>query len=86
MQTQQCTIQNPVNFTGIGIHSGCTANVTCLPAPPNHGIKFQRTDIAGGPTIEARVENVVKTDLSTTLEYNQASVAIVEHLLSAISV
>lgn len=85
MQTQQCTIQNPVNFTGMGIHAGCTAKVTCLPAPPNHGIKFQRMDLTGQPIIEATVDYVVKTDFSTTLEHNQATVATVEHLLSAIS-
>jgi len=85
MQTQQCTIQNAVTFTGIGIHSGCTTKITCLPAPPNHGIKFQRTDIEREPIVEATAEYVVNTDCNTTLQHNNASVATVEHLLSAIS-
>lgn len=85
MQTQQSTIQKSVSFTGIGVHSGCTANVTCLPAPPSQGIQFQRMDIAGEPIVEATVAHVVNTDFGTTLQHHAASVATVEHLLSAIS-
>jgi UDP-3-O-[3-hydroxymyristoyl] N-acetylglucosamine deacetylase / 3-hydroxyacyl-[acyl-carrier-protein] dehydratase len=85
MQIKQHTIQSPVTFTGIGIHSDCTANVTCLPAAPDHGIKFQRTDVEGQPIVEAIVDHVVDVTRSTTLRRDTAYVDTVEHLLSALS-
>ncbi|OJW68392.1 MAG: UDP-3-O-[3-hydroxymyristoyl] N-acetylglucosamine deacetylase [Candidatus Amoebophilus sp. 36-38] len=85
MQTKQHTIQGPVTFTGVGIHSDCTANVTCLPAPPDYGIKFQRTDLEDQPIVEAIVDHVVDVTRSTTLRYNTAYVDTVEHLLAAVS-
>jgi UDP-3-O-[3-hydroxymyristoyl] N-acetylglucosamine deacetylase/3-hydroxyacyl-[acyl-carrier-protein] dehydratase len=84
MQIKQHTIQAPVTFSGIGIHSDCTATVTCLPAVADHGIKFQRTDIEGQPIVEAIVDHVVDVTRSTTLRYNNAYVDTVEHLLAAI--
>ncbi|ACE05727.1 hypothetical protein Aasi_0289 [Candidatus Amoebophilus asiaticus 5a2] len=84
MQTKQHTIQAPVTFSGVGIHSDCTATVTCLPAGPDHGIKFQRTDIEGQPIVEAIVDHVVDVTRSTTLRHNNAYVDTVEHLLAAI--
>lgn len=85
MQTKQHTIQSPVTFTGIGVHSDCAASLTCLPAGPDHGIKFQRTDIAGQPIVEAIVDYVVDVTRSTTLRCDTAYVDTVEHLLSALS-
>jgi len=84
MQIKQHTIQAPVTFSGVGIHSDCTATVTCLPAGPDHGIKFQRTDIEGQPIVEAIVDHVVDVTRSTTLRHNNAYVDTVEHLLAAI--
>eukprot|EP01132_Coremiostelium_polycephalum_P002975 gene2975-3713_t len=85
MQTKQHTLQAPVTFSGVGIHSDCTSTVTCLPAPIDHGIKFQRTDIEGQPIVEAIVDHVVDVTRSTTLRHNNAYVDTVEHLLAAIS-
>ena len=85
MQIQQHTLQAPVIFSGVGIHSDCTANVTCLPAGPDHGIKFQRMDIEGQPIVEAIVDHVVDVTRSTTLRHNNAYVDTVEHLLAAIN-
>src|SRR3989338_2079255 len=84
MQIKQHTIQAPVTFSGVGIHSDCTATVTCLQAGPDHGIKFQRTDIEGQPIVEAIVDHVVDVTRSTTLRHNNAYVDTVEHLLAAI--
>jgi len=85
MQTKQHTLKAPTNFSGIGIHSDCTANVICLPAPPNHGIKFQRTDIEDLPIVDALVDHVVDVTRSTTLRKGNAYVDTVEHMLAAIA-
>jgi UDP-3-O-[3-hydroxymyristoyl] N-acetylglucosamine deacetylase / 3-hydroxyacyl-[acyl-carrier-protein] dehydratase len=78
----QQTIKNPVDFSGIGLHSGNKVNMTFLPAPPNTGIRFRRVDLDGKPEIEARAENVSETNRSTTLARGNVKVHTVEHVLA----
>ena len=80
---QQQTLQQPTSFAGIGLHSGNRVNMTFLPAAPNTGIRFRRVDLEGKPEIEARVENVIETNRSTTLGKGHAKVHTVEHVLAA---
>lgn len=56
--------------------------MTFLPAPPNSGIRFRRTDLEGKPEIEARVENVVENNRSTTLGKGNTRIHTVEHVLA----
>ena len=42
MNNKQHTITKSVTLSGVGLHTGVIANMTFLPAPANHGIKFQR--------------------------------------------
>ena len=56
--------------------------MTFLPAPPNSGIRFRRVDLEGKPEIEARVENVVETNRSTTLAKGHTRIHTVEHVLA----
>jgi UDP-3-O-[3-hydroxymyristoyl] N-acetylglucosamine deacetylase/3-hydroxyacyl-[acyl-carrier-protein] dehydratase len=59
--------------------------MTFAPAPPNTGIRFRRMDLEGKPEIEARVENVVQTNRSTTLGKGNAKITTVEHVLATMS-
>lgn len=59
--------------------------MTFLPAPPNSGIRFRRVDLEGKPEIEARVDNVVQTNRSTTLGKGNAKIMTVEHVLATLS-
>ncbi len=56
--------------------------MTFLPAPPNAGIRFRRVDLEGKPEIEARIENVVENNRSTTLAKGNTRVHTVEHVLA----
>src|SRR3954452_17921515 len=56
--------------------------MTFLPAPPNTGIRFRRVDLEGKPEIEARVENVIETNRSTTLGKGNTKVHTMEHVLA----
>lgn len=84
MQTRQHTIKEPVTVSGVGLHTGVVANMTFNPAPPNHGIKFQRTDLEGQPIVDADVDYVVDLSRGTTIEHNGARVNTVEHTLAAL--
>jgi UDP-3-O-[3-hydroxymyristoyl] N-acetylglucosamine deacetylase/3-hydroxyacyl-[acyl-carrier-protein] dehydratase len=82
---QQQTIQKPVSYGGVGLHSGNQVKLSLLPAPPNTGIRFRRVDLEGHPEIEARVENVGETNRSTTLAKGSVRVHTVEHVLAALA-
>jgi UDP-3-O-[3-hydroxymyristoyl] N-acetylglucosamine deacetylase/3-hydroxyacyl-[acyl-carrier-protein] dehydratase len=56
--------------------------MTFLPAPPNSGVRFRRVDLEGKPEIEARVENVVENNRSTTLAKGNTRIHTVEHVLA----
>lgn len=82
---RQRTLSEKRSLEGVGLHTGCPVHIHLLPAPPDSGIRFRRTDLSGTPEIAARVENVVATDRGTTLGAGEARVHTVEHLLSALS-
>lgn len=80
----QQTIKRSVSYSGIGLHSGNRVTMTLLPAPPGHGIRFRRVDLEARPEIEARIENVVDTQRSTTLGKGPVRIHTVEHVLAAL--
>ena len=41
----QKTIKNKIHLSGIGIHTGVTANLNIYPAHINTGIVFKRSDL-----------------------------------------
>jgi UDP-3-O-[3-hydroxymyristoyl] N-acetylglucosamine deacetylase / 3-hydroxyacyl-[acyl-carrier-protein] dehydratase len=79
---QQQTINRPASYSGVGLHSGNRVTMTFLPAAPNSGIRFRRIDLEGKPEIDARVENVVETNRSTTLAKGNTRIHTVEHVLA----
>jgi len=80
---RQRTVRNEVSCTGIGLHSGQKVGLTIRPAPPDTGIKFLRSDLAGRRTIKAHFENVVNTQMSTTIGINGTRISTIEHLMAA---
>ncbi len=84
MNNKQHSISKSVTLSGVGLHTGVTANMTFLPAPANHGIKFQRVDLPGQPIADADVDYVVDTSRGTTIEHNGARINTVEHVLAAL--
>ncbi len=84
MNTKQQTIQKAVSVSGVGLHTGVSATMTFLPAPTNHGYKFQRVDLPGQPIVDADVDNVVDLSRGTTIEQSGARIHTVEHTLAAL--
>ena len=80
---QQTTMKTEALCTGIGLHSGKEVTMRLLPAAPDHGIRFCRTDLPERPVIAATPANVTSTIRATTLEEGGAKVFTVEHLMSA---
>lgn len=84
MTEKQQTLAAAATFTGKGLHTGATVNLTIQPAAESHGIKFCRTDLEGRPVIDAVADNVSQTSRSTLLKKGDASVSTVEHLMAAL--
>jgi UDP-3-O-[3-hydroxymyristoyl] N-acetylglucosamine deacetylase / 3-hydroxyacyl-[acyl-carrier-protein] dehydratase len=83
MSEKQRTLKQAVSISGVGLHTGEKVNLTFLPAPDNHGYKFQRIDLPNQPIIDADVDNVIDTSRGTTLEQNGGRVYTTEHVLAA---
>ncbi|MCC6579443.1 MAG: UDP-3-O-[3-hydroxymyristoyl] N-acetylglucosamine deacetylase [Phycisphaeraceae bacterium] len=83
MDCQQ-TIAKPVSMDGRGLFSGAPVHVTFRPAPPDHGVVFVRTDLAGA-RVPAQIQHVIDQHRRTTVQHGEASVATCEHCLSALA-
>ncbi|MBK9177001.1 MAG: bifunctional UDP-3-O-[3-hydroxymyristoyl] N-acetylglucosamine deacetylase/3-hydroxyacyl-ACP dehydratase [Flavobacteriales bacterium] len=84
MSEKQHTLKGSATVKGVGLHTGEPVTLTLRPAPVGHGYKFQRTDIAGEPIIDADADLVVSTARGTTLGKGEAVVNTTEHVLSAL--
>ena len=81
----QKTIKEPVNFSGVGLHSGNLINICVKPSDPNTGIIFKRVDLLENNMIYPNFANVSDTFLNTTIsnEYG-VKVSTIEHLMGAL--
>src|ERR1043165_7561372 len=80
---RQTTVAEPVEVSGIGLHTGVPVTLRLLPAPPDTGYVFRRTDL-GGFEIPANVESVAHCSYATTLMRTGVMLSTVEHLLAAL--
>ena len=77
------TLAGPAVVHGVGLHTGREVTVRCVGAPAGQGIVFRRVDLAGAPSIAARVAGVQSTERRTAIGDGDAAVQTVEHLLAA---
>lgn len=84
MQKKQQTLAEAISFSGKGLHTGVTVNMTVNPAADNHGIVFRRIDLEGTPSVPALCEYVTDTSRGTTIEKGEAKVSTIEHIVSAL--
>ncbi|MFT5686856.1 MAG: UDP-3-O-[3-hydroxymyristoyl] N-acetylglucosamine deacetylase [Myxococcota bacterium] len=81
---RQHTLSRPIHVRGIGLHGGQEVSVRVLPAPPDAGLSFTAAGQPDLSPIPARYDQVVGTQLATTLGDGHFKVATVEHLLAAL--
>jgi len=82
---KQQTLAGEVVVSGKGLLLGRDAVVTLMPAPVNHGIVFERTDVEPATRIPAIATNVSKRARRTTLKMGEVTVETVEHCMSALA-
>jgi UDP-3-O-[3-hydroxymyristoyl] N-acetylglucosamine deacetylase/3-hydroxyacyl-[acyl-carrier-protein] dehydratase len=87
VSSNQFTLEKPVSYSGVGLHTGKDTTITFKPAPPNSGITFVRVDAPNRPAIQVTSSNVRQIEEQsrrTTLGENYYEVHTVEHVLSAL--
>ncbi len=82
---KQKTIAREIRVSGKGLQTGEEVEIICSPALPETGIVFSRADI--DPQNPFRVSDTIafaKSDRSSTIGINEASIQTVEHFLAAL--
>tara|TARA_A100001015_G_scaffold319085_1_gene440923 strand:- start:3989 stop:4834 length:846 start_codon:yes stop_codon:yes gene_type:complete len=82
-QNNELTLNESVEFNGIGIHSGKEVSIKCKPQSEG-GIVFTRTDLKNA-LIEVHPEHINGSNRASILTKNNHSIYTPEHLLSALS-
>lgn len=77
------TIAEPIQFAGVGLHSGAQVALRLVPAPAGSGIVFRRSDLDNFE-IPATGRNVAKVSYATSLMRQGVLISTTEHLLSAL--
>jgi len=83
MTRRQRTLRNPVETRGVGLHSGNEVQVRILPAAPDAGIEFVRTDLPEAPSVPAHIRYQVTRERRTRLLRDGVEVETIEHFLAA---
>lgn len=81
---KQKTLSKPIATKGVGLHTGVEVNLRLVPAPPDTGYVFVRTDLDDFE-IPASVEFISHCSYATTLMRKGVTLSTVEHLLAALS-
>jgi len=81
----QQTIARTAEVAGIGFLWGADVRLRFLPAEPDYGIRFQRSDLTGSLPIPALVEYTVPRSRRTVIEHGGASVEMIEHVMAALA-
>jgi UDP-3-O-[3-hydroxymyristoyl] N-acetylglucosamine deacetylase len=77
------TLKGPIEFSGVGLHTGQAATMRILPASAGKGIVFRRLDLDNFE-LRADVGSVERVAYATTLMSRGVWISTVEHLLSAL--
>ena len=81
----QKTINKEILFEGIGLHTGNKVRMKLLPAEPNTGIIFKRTDLKENNIVLPSIFNVTDATFCTTISNEKGvKVSTLEHLMGSL--
>jgi UDP-3-O-[3-hydroxymyristoyl] N-acetylglucosamine deacetylase/3-hydroxyacyl-[acyl-carrier-protein] dehydratase len=79
----QRTLKSPVEYRGVGLHSGKEIKVRIRPAEAGNGVTFVRTDLEDQPEVRAHGANMKSRQRRTCIQDGRAEVYTCEHLLAS---
>ncbi|MFA5939131.1 MAG: UDP-3-O-acyl-N-acetylglucosamine deacetylase [Sinimarinibacterium sp.] len=81
---RQRTLKQAVRASGIGLHSGRKVYLSLLPAGPDTGIVFRRTDLSPAVEVPSRAQLLREAVMCSTLVADDGTkIMTIEHLMSA---
>lgn len=81
---RQRTLKQAVRASGIGLHSGRKVYMSLLPAGPDTGILFRRTDLGHAAEVPSRAHLLREAVMCSTLVSDDGTkIMTIEHLMSA---
>ncbi|MFP5304950.1 MAG: UDP-3-O-acyl-N-acetylglucosamine deacetylase [Gammaproteobacteria bacterium] len=81
---RQRTLKQAVRASGIGLHSGRKVYMSLLPAGPDTGIVFRRSDLSPAVEVPARAQLLREAVMCSTLVGDDGTkIMTIEHLMSA---
>ncbi|MBN1517605.1 UDP-3-O-[3-hydroxymyristoyl] N-acetylglucosamine deacetylase [Candidatus Sumerlaeota bacterium] len=86
VDTPQHTIARAIELSGAGLFSGRPCTMRLLPADPDSGIIFRRTDLPDRPEIPATVEYALPETMTRNMALGlnaETAILTTEHVLSA---
>jgi UDP-3-O-[3-hydroxymyristoyl] N-acetylglucosamine deacetylase len=84
-QRNQRTIRREATVSGVGFLTGADVSLRFLPAPADHGVVFQRVDLADQPCVPADLEHLTPRQRRTGIQKDGTSIDLIEHVMSALS-
>lgn len=81
----QQTLAKSVSMSGFGLFNGLDVDLELCPAPVDHGIVFERTDLIPSVRIPALIEYVAPQARCTVISHQGARVAVIEHVMAALA-
>jgi UDP-3-O-[3-hydroxymyristoyl] N-acetylglucosamine deacetylase/3-hydroxyacyl-[acyl-carrier-protein] dehydratase len=81
----QRTLAGAAEVRGVGFFHGGDVTMRFLPADPDEGVRFVRTDLPGRPSVAAKIGQVVPAQRRTAVQDGDASVELIEHVMAALS-
>jgi UDP-3-O-[3-hydroxymyristoyl] N-acetylglucosamine deacetylase/3-hydroxyacyl-[acyl-carrier-protein] dehydratase len=85
MDKNQRTIQNPTEFSGIGLHTGRPCTIKFQPAPTGQGVRFRIKIDGRTHEIVPDIDKVNDVNRGTTISEGQIQIHTVEHVLAALA-
>ena len=81
---KQKTLSKPIEFKGVGLHTGKKVKMKIFPSAPNSGVIFKRIDLKNKNIIIPNVFNVINATLCTTISNEfGVKVSTIEHLMAS---
>lgn len=84
-QRRQNTIARSVKVSGFGLFGGADVELEFCPAPPGHGIVFERVDLHNRVQIPALIDFVIPQPRCTVISRENVSVHVIEHVMAALA-
>jgi UDP-3-O-[3-hydroxymyristoyl] N-acetylglucosamine deacetylase/3-hydroxyacyl-[acyl-carrier-protein] dehydratase len=81
----QRTLARAAEVRGVGFFHGADVTMRFLPADPDTGVRFIRTDLPDRPSVAARISQVIPTQRRTAVQDGPAVVELIEHVMAALS-